>query len=93
MKLRDLGVWEMEKVIGGDGWEFGFSCGVNFPGGFGCQIGVGYSVSITGASQEAQIRNHNNSQWEWGNAIRKSDDGKEFWSTNVAPSGNVEGYR
>jgi len=95
VKLVELSDQQLVEVVGGDGWYFGISCGWNVPGGPGCQIGFGYSkeIEFQGASREAQINNHNNQQWEWGVAIRKSDDGKEFWATNVAPSGSNEGYR
>lgn len=95
MKLVELSDQQLAEAVGGGGCYISFSCGWNIPGGPGCQIGFGCSreVKIQGASRDEQINYHNQQQWYWGAAIRMSDDGKEYWATNVAPSGSNAGYR
>jgi hypothetical protein len=98
MKLVELSDQELIEVNGGDGWHWRASCQINFiPPAWGCGVGVGYSGPITlpslGASLDDRISAHNHAQWHWGEAIRKSDDGKEFWSANTAPTGSISGYR
>lgn len=94
MKLIELSDKQLIELAGGDGWQIGISCGFNIPGGWGCQIGIGYSKEISGASRDEQIRAHNEAQWYYGEVIRAhGNDGSGVFSTNTAPSGAVEGYR
>jgi hypothetical protein len=97
--LRELEVWEMEEVVGGEPGKvcvgFGVMFCVNARGDSSVIINTPvFKAEFSLQTREDNIGQGNLNQWAWGEAIRRHGyDGGIYYGTNTAPSGSLAGYR